>query len=239
MKKLLLVCSCFLSVLVVAQVTEKPYEFPVKPGTEQWAKLSSSSQMDEVCVIHDQVLRKLSTRALLITCLNYPRIIDVFSADNLQSGFDLCSTHFNGLAELLKRPDLNQILLKFYLDVDIQKNTIEGYNAKFPFLPLAFVELFLAQNNILKQFDNKDKSILLSEAIKNLEIRKSKGESLYHQITTALILSRLINIINQNLFETNDYQKEIFKTFNSYAVVLDTTLINEIFIASKSISIKY
>lgn len=78
MKKLLLICSCFLSVLLVAQETDKPYNFPIKPRTEQWAKLTTSDQKDEVCVIPNQVLGILSTKALLLTCLNYPRIIDFF-----------------------------------------------------------------------------------------------------------------------------------------------------------------
>jgi hypothetical protein len=70
MKKLLLLFGCIISVLSSAQEIDKPYEFPVKPGTEQWAKLISSQQMDEVCVIPDQALKLLSTKALLITCLN-------------------------------------------------------------------------------------------------------------------------------------------------------------------------
>jgi hypothetical protein len=46
MKKLLLALGCLFSVLAMAQENEKPYEFPIKPGTEQWAKLSSSKEYE-------------------------------------------------------------------------------------------------------------------------------------------------------------------------------------------------
>ena len=66
MKKLFLICIYLFSVLLsMAQEVEKPYDFPVKPGTEQWTKLSSSKEMDEVCIIPDKVLSNLSTKALL------------------------------------------------------------------------------------------------------------------------------------------------------------------------------
>lgn len=234
MKKLLLICSCFLSVLVVAQVTEKPYEFPVKPGTEQWMKLVSSKEMDDVCVIPDQVLSTLSTKALLITCLNYPRLIDVFSADNMQAGFDFCSTHFNGLKELLNRSDLSKVLLNYYPEMDIQYYIMKGDNGKPSFLQIAFFELLIAQDKIIKKFDDSERYELLSQAINNIEIRKSKNESLGRQVTTALILSRVLNVINITTFE-NVGNKEIYNAFNSSGIVLDTSIINKILIAAKEI----
>ena len=153
MKNLLLVCCYFFSVLGVAQEIDKPYDFPVKPGSEQWAKLNSSKQMDEVCVIPDQELSTLSTKALLITCLNYPRIIDFFLANNLQSGFDLCSTRFNGLTELLKRSDISQVLLKSYLDINIQKKIMKGYDGNLSHMQIGFFELLIAQEKIIKLFN--------------------------------------------------------------------------------------
>lgn len=44
MKKLLLVLGCFVSVLSLAQETDKPYEFPIKPGMKEWANLNTSEK---------------------------------------------------------------------------------------------------------------------------------------------------------------------------------------------------
>lgn len=232
MKKLLLVCSCFLSVLVVAQVTEKPYEFPVKPGTEQWAKLTTSDQKDEVCVIPDQVLGTLSTKALLLTCLNYPRIIDFFSTNNLQSAFDFYSNHFNGLKELLNRADLGKVLLNYYPEIDIQNYIFYGDNGKPSFVQIAFFELLLAQEKIIKNFDNTERSEILLVAINNLEIRKSKNESIGRQVTTGLIISRVLSVLNNKSIE-NIADKEVLNAFISSGVVLDTSIIDKILIAAK------
>ena len=235
MKKLLFVCSCFFPILAMAQEVEKPYDFPVKPGTEQWAKLSSSKQMDEVCIIPDKVLINLSTKALLITCLNYPRIIDFFLANNLQSGFNLCSTRFNGLRNLLNRSDLSQVLLKSYPDIDIQKKTMKGYDGNLSHLQIGFFELLIAQEKIINLFNEEEKKILISETAINLEKRKEIGESLYRQMTTAFILSRILTSENISPSEIDIYGNDIFGVFNSSATILDTTIINKLLVASKKI----
>jgi hypothetical protein len=129
-KKLFLLSLVLLSVPLFAQEIDTPYDFPVKPGTEKWAALRSSRQLDSVCVIPGTILSKLSDRALLITVLNYPRIVDFFFDTDLQGTFDFYSVHFNGLAELMKRSDLSHVLLGAYLNLDMRNMSISGYNPK-------------------------------------------------------------------------------------------------------------
>jgi len=239
MKKLLLLFGCFISVLTAAQEIDKPYDFPVKPGTKQWAELTTSKQMDEVCVIPDYLLDAISTKALLITCLNYPRILDFFLFDNMQSGFNICSNRFNGLTELLNRSDLSQILLKFYMDFDFQKNTIVGYNGNLSRLQIGFLELLIAQEKVINILSEKDKNTLLVRATKNLEKRKEIGESIYRQKTNALIVSRILASKNILPNELDIYGNNIFDVFNSSVIILDTTfLINKLIDVSKSIKIE-
>lgn len=235
MKKLLFIYSLFFSVLAVAQQTDKPYDFPVKPGTEQWAKLNTSKEMDEVCVIPYKELSKLSTKALLITCLNYPRIIDFFLFDDMQNGFEFIATRFNGLSELLRRSDLSQAVFASYFDLDIRNKTIKGHDAKLSDLQISFLELLLAQNKVLDGIDKEKKKDLLSKAATNLEKRMDIGESYYRQLTNALILSRVLTSENINPSEKDMYGNDIFEVFNSSAVVLDTTVIDKLLFKSKGI----
>ncbi|MBN2769191.1 MAG: hypothetical protein JXR90_00695 [Spirochaetes bacterium] len=235
MKKLLLLFGCFISVLSTAQEIDKPYDFPVKPGTEQWAKLTTSKQMDEVCVIPDEVLSAMSTKALLITCLNYPRIIDFFLIDNMQYGFDFYSRHFNGLAELVKKPDLNKILLQSYIDIDLIKSRMAGYDAELSYLQTVFFELLISQENIIKGYERKDKLILLSEAIKKLEQRRKLGESVYRQITSALILIRILYSEDIILSEVDDNGNDIYKIFRTTGFLPDSTIIDRLLIKSEGI----
>ncbi len=236
MKKLLFLFGCYISVLTTAQEIDKPYEFPVRPGTEQWAKLTTSDQMDEVCVIPDKVLSTLSTKSLLITCMNYPRILDFFLFDNMQVGFRICSNRFNGLTELLDRSDLSQILFEFYIDFDFQKNAIFLYDDKFSRLQTGFLELLIAQDKVINKLSKKDKNILLAEATNNLEKRKGNGESVYRQKTNALILSRVLASLDLLPFESDMYGNNIFELFNSSAIILDITIIDKLIDASKKIN---
>ncbi len=235
MKKLLLALSCVLSVISGAQDLDKPYDFPVKPGTEKWSKLTSSTEMDEVCVIPENILSTLSTKALLITCLNYPRIVDFYLGSDLQTGFNFYSKHFNGLTELLKRSDLNKILLQVYLDLDLPTAKISNYNPSLSLTQIGILELIIAQDSIIGSYDKSDKQIVLSEAVKKLEQRRNKAESLFRQRTSALILSRYLYSENNLLSEKDMNGYDIFSVFNSHVIILDTTVIDKLLYSSKKI----
>lgn len=48
----------------------------------------------------------------MATCLNYPVLPDVLLANSLQAGFAGVAANFNGLQELLRRPDAGRELYK-------------------------------------------------------------------------------------------------------------------------------
>jgi hypothetical protein len=171
----------------------------------------------------------------LMTCLNYPRLVDFYCSNDIQTGFDFYSTHFNGLKELLSRLDLNKVLLNYYPEIDIYNYTFNGDNGKPSFLQIGFLELLLSQDKIIKNFNNTERLQILSEAIKNLEIRRSKNESIGRQITSALIISRVLKVLNKSETE-NILNDDIFKAFNSSGIVLDISMIDKILLAAKGIN---
>jgi hypothetical protein len=234
MKKLLLVLGCFVSVLSLAQETDKPYEFPIKPGMKEWANLNTSEKKDEVCVIPEQVLKSISTKALLLTCFNYPRLVDFFAANDLQKCFEFYANHFDGLKELLIRPDLNKVLLEYYPEIDVSDYTFFGESNKPTFIQIAFFELLLAQDEIIQSYNISDRAIIKNIAIKNLEIRRQKNESIGRQITNALILSRILYAMDKAVFENTD-DSIPFNIFNSHVVVLDTSILDKILNKSKQL----
>lgn len=72
MNKVLLLIFLFFGMTGFCQTRIIPYDFPIKPGTDEWAKLKSGKEMAEICNIPDSILTSLTTEALTITCLNYP-----------------------------------------------------------------------------------------------------------------------------------------------------------------------
>lgn len=211
---------------MIAQENEKPYEFLVKPGTQEWANLTTSKQMDEVCVIPEKILYSLSTKALMTTCLNYPRLIDIFLAGNMQSGFDFYLNHFNGLNELMKRHDLKEVLLQSYNSLNVPDIRLPEFNIKLSALQFDFLELLIAQNIIIKQCDSKEKAVLISEAVKKLKQRIEIGESYYRQRTSALIISRIL--FSENKLESvyNDSGNDIMNIFNSSVLLVQSSIID-------------
>lgn len=100
-----------------------PYEYPVTPGTAEWAELKSLSEMIDACQIPNDVLKNMSTEALIETVINCPLIINVLVYESPQKGFDVVSSYFNGLKELVGRNDALQKMEIHYRNMSYQKDS--------------------------------------------------------------------------------------------------------------------
>lgn len=92
------------------------YNFPVKPGSDEWKKKVLSVPPWDLCQIPSEVLTNLTTPALVTTCLTYPMRGDIAFFDNPTNGLTSVAEKFNGLKELYTREDAVQPLLDAYLD---------------------------------------------------------------------------------------------------------------------------
>ncbi|MBS1750035.1 MAG: hypothetical protein JST63_09025 [Bacteroidetes bacterium] len=114
MKIFLLLIVLSLSALTIsAQNNNTPYDFPIKPGTEQW-KFGSPEEMYSKCQIPKEIISDLTTEALAKTCLNYP-LFGLMNAFNTpQTGFYAVKNHFNGIDALFERKDAGKALISIY-----------------------------------------------------------------------------------------------------------------------------
>jgi hypothetical protein len=105
--------TCALSAQVI---TEKKviWDYPIKPGMEEWKKFESNEEMVKACQIPEKILTSLSTEELMDICLQYPLLYDVFAFENLNNGLDKLFDDFNGIRELYKRADISNSLIKRY-----------------------------------------------------------------------------------------------------------------------------
>lgn len=87
-----------------------PYDYPIKPGTPEWAMLSTQSAKVEACQIPDDVLHALTTEALVETVLSYPLRTNLLAYDTKALGYQKLTLQFNGLQELERRADALSIL---------------------------------------------------------------------------------------------------------------------------------
>ncbi|CAM3920925.1 MULTISPECIES: hypothetical protein [Paenibacillus] len=95
-------------------VIDKPYEYPIKPGTDEWKDLADKEEKLKVSQIPEDVLTKLSTEALIESVLNYPLLVDMLAFNSYEQGFNAVASNFNGLQELLKRDDAGIKLFEKY-----------------------------------------------------------------------------------------------------------------------------
>jgi hypothetical protein len=103
----------FISLAMMAQGKKITWDYPVKPGMEEWKKFESNEDMVNACQIPEKVLASLSTEELTDICLQYPLIADVFAFENLNEGLNKLFSDFNGI--LYKRADIASNLSKRYL----------------------------------------------------------------------------------------------------------------------------
>ena len=92
---------------------ELPWDYPIKPNTEEWAQLQTHDEVLAICQIPDDVLSLLSTEDLTVICLKFPGL-GAELCTPFDRGLDSLTKNFNGVRELLQREDASKGLLKWY-----------------------------------------------------------------------------------------------------------------------------
>ena len=59
----------------------EPYDYPIRPGSDEWNNISTNSEMIAACAIPEDILHEMSTDALLATILDYPLVDCIMKLD--------------------------------------------------------------------------------------------------------------------------------------------------------------
>ena len=97
-----------------SSMMELPWDYPVKPGMEEWKRFQSNKEMTEACQIPESILSSLSTKELTAICLQYPLLLSMFAFNTPDQGIDALFNEFNGIRELFKRNGASKELLIWY-----------------------------------------------------------------------------------------------------------------------------
>jgi len=84
----LLSCSKDDSINCVPTTYSDAYEYPIKPGTEEWIELGSHEARVQACMIPPETLEIISTGGLFESLLCYPFILDYGAWEKFQVGFE-------------------------------------------------------------------------------------------------------------------------------------------------------
>ena len=104
-------------------LSDEPWVFPVQPGTPEWRKLSVRQRL-ESCQIPEEVIKGMSTDALLETVLHNPYIIDIMAYSTLEQGIERTSLKIPALKELLERSNVRLAIRRYESENKAAKSTV-------------------------------------------------------------------------------------------------------------------
>lgn len=82
----------------------------------EWIALEDNIQKINVTQIPEDILHAMTTEALVETVLDYPLLITLYAYEDFSEGFYVLANEFNGMQELLQRPDGAEVLMERYIN---------------------------------------------------------------------------------------------------------------------------
>jgi len=198
MKKILILLLCFATCSIVYAQTETKitWDYPVKPGMEEWNQLITEKERIEALQVPDNILASLSSKEIVDLCITFPAF-GYFTAYNTpQEGFSIMFDRFNIFKHLLLRKDAGKSLIIVYKDAGMSGFKTMPYPNDFWSIKLDYLELMLTQKEILQSLTLAEKIELLQEAkLKYIEkINNDTFSSLPSVLFTTRIIASILDI---------------------------------------------
>ncbi|QIA09535.1 hypothetical protein [Draconibacterium halophilum] len=208
--------SCNKDELVIQQGECMPfsisdtYEYPIVPGTDEWADLKSLTEKVQACQIPNKKLKFISTEGLLETLLTYPLILDYGAFNMKQDGFERIKSENNGFAELYGRTDFVNAITERYklMSLNCDKNYyppfISGIETPIQ-ISFQTIEFFMLQDELLNKTNSNQRIQILEIVLEKLQAKKEYGISQYENLVSYAILGKIMIQENYSPFvEIND-----------------------------------
>jgi len=140
------------------------YTYPILPGTPAWAELKTGQEMTDACQIPVELLKKMSTQAVIQALLDHPLLLEIFQRFQFQADFESLFFGNNAYKELTGRKDAGKSLIDrlFIAQSPIKVDELRGYKSS---------EWILSQEVFLKQLNDKEKTVLMETVLKNDELQ--------------------------------------------------------------------
>ena len=164
-------CVC----LVCNAQTEK-WDYPLKPGMEEWYRLETGQESIDALQVPEDVLAKLSSDELVRLCIIFPAF-GIFGAFNTpQDGFAVMVERYNLFRHLLSRKDVGGSLIAAYKDASLSGFKTLPYSNDFWSIKLYYFELLLSQKEILQSLTPDEKLELITEARSKFSAKMNSEE---------------------------------------------------------------
>ena len=205
MKKIFLFLVCLISALSQAQV----YDYPVKPGSEEWGKLKTEVDRFAVLQIPENLLKTMNTHDLVVTCLNYPGMVLFGVYNDMQKGMEHLIKNFNGLQELMQRTDAPAELLSVYKQMNSSKLKLLSRSIEQSSWSIRriYFELLLTQDCVIDKMSDAERSLLMEEARNRLYHKIDNSEEysvMDYQPSLMIVEKNLKKTVGKSSVKSND-----------------------------------
>ena len=188
------------------------YDYPIRPGSDEWASLTSGQQMLEACQIPVEIVSKMSTQALIQAIWEHPMLVVdiIIVSSNYQKSFEsmFIENKNNAYVELVNRTDAGTFLLQRYALMD-------PLTPDPPLIQLCF-ELLISQPVLLVQLDNKEKKKVVEYAFQKDKLRQNnlpENSIVSPRLITKLLIGRTMVAANYMPFLKVVNSDEEYKLF--------------------------
>lgn len=165
-------------------VAERLFDFPFTVDDSEWRSYKSAEDRMKALQIPEELLPKIPTKELLDICLDFPYIMDIYSANKLQDGYKWLFDKFNGFSEFIGRKDAPSVLLekvKSGLNKSVNTANVLYKRKLFYATQHLLTELMIVDDPILNQLTSIQKEQLIAALSNNSKIR-----SQYSSVFTSL-----------------------------------------------------
>ena len=186
---------CLLACAVNAQ-EQATWDYPVKPGTEEWNRIQTEPERIAAVQIPEEILEKLSSDDIVRLCITFPLFSDFTYFNTPQEGFEVMVARFNLFARLLEKKDTGRRLIDAYKDTDMKGFKTLPYSCEFWTIKLNYLELLLTQRSILQSLMSGEKLELLKEARKKFSEKMDSNSfsSFYGVLSTVRIMAGILDM---------------------------------------------
>jgi hypothetical protein len=180
MKHKILIYAAILSLIACTlsaqDVVDKKmiWDYPVNPQSKEWKNLKSTEEQFEAYNIPSGIIKNISTKELVKTCLSYPEWGLIHAYNDRQTGLSVIISLFNGFQELFNRDDVARELIKVYAKLDplaVKSDWTPLQQGQYAFR-FTQIELLLMQKAIIGKLDNKGISELKEIAVSKYRDKK-------------------------------------------------------------------
>lgn len=202
----------FVPIIAFSQLEQPKWDYPVKPGSEEW-RLTSYAEKLALNQLPNDLIKSITTGELLDYCMKYPFNKVILLFNNPNAGFEKVFSESLCWQEFLNRPDAIETFLKLYdkkSTENIENIAIKDEKRNEMFNEF-FLEKFVSETELANKADLKMQKLLLKSLIdkhneKKERITQYRGFSYWSVVSAILTILKYEDVITADLLETADYK---------------------------------